>query len=96
MTDLLDTAIAKYGSLTPSEEHILYQTDKSAWIRYVARATARKIAAYGPDTINLAWPAMNGEMRSAVWHFMTPVERDLVLMVRSKRAGGVDAEGVPA
>lgn len=96
MADLLDTAIAKYGSLTPAEEHILYQTDKSAWIRYVARATARKIAAYGPDTINLAWPAMNGEMRSAVWHFMTPVERDLVLMVRAKFQTDREADGAPA
>ena len=75
-----------YGTLSASDERALYDTKRSAWIRYVAARHADLIVSGGPKWAAWAWPLMSEDLRRAVWQLLDEGTRAVVRTVRSATA----------
>jgi len=70
--------MAPYGSLTPSQERELINTDRPSWYRYVAKAMGEKLVAGGIEAIRHAWPLMSDDYKRAVWKTLSEADREFI------------------
>ncbi len=68
-------ATSPRAKLTPSEERALYETDRPAWLAYVAASFAQKLLAGGAHSIRTAWSLIDRDYQTALWRTLNETEK---------------------
>lgn len=76
-------------ALTPDQERDLYESDRVAWLAYVAPGTATKIASEPDSSIGHAWATLPRDYQRAVWPHLHTTTRERIR--RARAAGDVPA-----
>lgn len=71
--------------MTPGEERQLYETDRAAWIKYVAPKLAKQIETMTDEQINQTWSLTPADYKSAVWALLSGEQQARVRTIRARR-----------
>lgn len=69
--------------MTPGEEHVLYETNRVAWIKQAAPKLANGFDEMTDKAINHMWDVAGDQLKHAVWELLTEPQRNRVRSVRT-------------
>lgn len=65
-----------------TDELALHNTDRGAWLAYVAPNMARKIATDTDEQVQRDWPRIPQDYKAAVWSLLPEAQRERVRALR--------------
>jgi len=71
--------------MTPNEERTLQETDRAAWVAYVAPSMANGIALMDDDGVNRSWSAMGRDYKAAVWELLDETNKARITRLRAPK-----------
>lgn len=81
--------------LTASQERALYESDRPAWLTYVAVRMAEQLRAADDASITTRWGALPRDYQCAVWKRLTPATRNRIRVLRALAQAAPVAYNVP-
>ena len=65
-----------------TDERALYETDRVAWLNYVAPSMARKLAVEPNATLGATWARIPRDYQTAVWPLLDETQRQRIRKLR--------------